>query len=100
MLLLLGCPAGGPDTPHQGQVGASVQARQRGESPHIPAIAHDHSSSSNPRTEQPGCHHTDLTAVHTAPTQRNELAGRQSVRERCVGVQADSARNRHNSPAI
>ena len=86
---------GGPDTAHQGQVGVSFQARQRGESPHIPAIAHDHSSSPNPRTGQPGCHHTDLTAVHTAPTQHDELTQRQSVRKRCVGVQANSAHRNH-----
>ena len=39
-----------------------------------------------------GCQWTNLATVRSAPTQRDELAGRQSVRERCVGVQADSAR--------
>ena len=46
------------------------------------------------RTEQPDCHRIDLAAVHSAPTQRDQLAGRQSMRERCVGVQADSAHDR------
>ena len=43
------------------------------------------------RTEKAGCQWTNLATVRSAPTQRDQLAGRQSVRERCVGVQADSA---------
>ena len=56
-------------------------------------IAHILSGEHLTRTEKASCQWTNLATVRSAPTQRDELAGRQSVRERCVGVQADSARN-------
>jgi hypothetical protein len=99
------CPRGrplSPDTARQAESALPATDQTARRTVHsnpviVASRAHDRSPSrvhprALTRTEKVGCQWTNLAAVRSAPTQRDQLAGRQSVRERCVGVQADSAR--------